>query len=65
MKETYTGDVYVFFDGKMRMKRLVGYTMFVLGGGMLLAIILPSDFLAILIALALLLIGYNLFCCKG
>lgn len=47
------------------MKRLVGYTMFVLGGGMLLAIILPSDFLAILIALALLLIGYNLFCCKG
>lgn len=53
-----------FFDRKMRMKRMVGYTMFILGIGMLLAILLPSDFLAILIALVLLLIGYNLFCCK-
>lgn len=46
------------------MKRLIGYTMFVFGAGMILAIFLQSEVLTVIIALALLVIGYNLFCCK-
>ena len=45
------------------MKRIVGYTLFCLGIGMLLAIIIPFKFFSVLISALILLIGYNLFCC--
>lgn len=46
------------------MKRLIGYTMFVFGCGMFLALFLSNEVLTVIIALALLVIGYNLFCCR-
>ena len=46
------------------MKRLMGYSFFMVGLGMFFMFIIPSDVIGIIIILILLLIGYNLFCCK-
>lgn len=45
------------------MKRIVGYTLFWMGIGMLLAVIIPYKLFSVLICAIILLIGYNLFCC--
>lgn len=46
------------------MKRLMGYSFFMVGFGMFFMFIIPSDVIGIIIILILLLIGYNLFCYK-
>ncbi len=46
------------------MKRILGYTFFWTGMGLLMAVLLPNKFVSAIFALAFLLIGYNLFCCK-
>ena len=56
--------VYVSFDWRKNMKRLMGYSFFMVGFGMFFMFIIPSDVIGIIIILILLLIGYNLFCCK-
>lgn len=45
------------------MKRVVGFACFCMACGMIVVLILPNTFIEILIILALLLVGYNLFCC--
>ncbi|MDD6211913.1 MAG: hypothetical protein PUB22_02005 [Clostridiales bacterium] len=45
------------------MKRVIGLVMFSLGVGMVLALVLPKVWLTLLIAGALLIAGYQLFCC--
>ncbi len=41
------------------MKRVIGFALFCVALGMVLALILPNMFVAVLCILA----GYNLFCC--
>ncbi|MCR1838771.1 hypothetical protein [Murimonas intestini] len=43
------------------MKRIIGYTLFWIAIGMLLALFLPNILVAVL-TITLLLIGYNIFC---
>ena len=45
------------------MRKVLGYSFFLIGIGMLIMLILPNDFLGIVIILGLFLLGYNLFCC--
>ena len=52
------------FYWRKNMKRLMGYSFFMVGFGMFFMFIIPSDVIGIIIILILLLIGYNLFCCK-
>ena len=44
------------------MKRLAGFLMFWTGVGILLGLVIPNTFLAVVAAGLLLLAGYNLFC---
>ena len=44
------------------MSRLLGFLLFWVGIGILLGILIPNGFLAVILAILLLLIGYNLFC---
>ncbi|MBR1391299.1 MAG: hypothetical protein IJ567_07650 [Lachnospiraceae bacterium] len=46
------------------MKRLCGYTLFMIGIGILVMLILPNDVLGVIISIVLLIVGYNLFCSK-
>lgn len=46
------------------MKRLCGLILFSVGTGMTWVLILPKSFPLVLIAIVLLIAGYNLFCCK-
>ncbi len=46
------------------MKRLCGLMIFCIGIGMTWVLILPKSFLMVIIAMAFLIVGYNLFCCK-
>lgn len=46
------------------MKRLCGLMLFCVGFGMTWVLILPKSFLLVLIAVLLMIIGYNLFCGK-
>ncbi|MDD3339976.1 MAG: hypothetical protein PHS82_14100 [Lachnospiraceae bacterium] len=45
------------------MRCLVGFALFCIGIGMLVMLFIPKCFMAAVIAIALLLVGYNLFCC--
>lgn len=45
------------------MKRLCGLMVFCIGVGMTWVLIIPKSFLMVLMAIALLIAGYNLFCC--
>lgn len=45
------------------MRRIIGYTLFWMGIGMLIAVIIPYVIISVIITAVLLLIGYNLFCC--
>lgn len=45
------------------MKRVIGYSLFWFSIGMLVMLLLPYELLGILIIIAGLLLGYNLFCC--
>ncbi|MDY3917849.1 MAG: hypothetical protein SOZ59_02460 [Candidatus Limivivens sp.] len=44
------------------MKRIIGYTLFFIGIGMLIAFFMPNEFLRLLLAAAFLVLGYLLFC---
>lgn len=44
------------------MGRLLGFLLFWVGIGILLGILIPNAFCAVILAVLLLLIGYNLFC---
>lgn len=46
------------------MRRLIGYSLFCIALGMLITLFIESALLLIVIVGALLLIGYQLFCCK-
>lgn len=46
------------------MRRLCGLMLFCVGVGMTWVLILPKSFLLVLAAVALLIVGYNLFCGK-
>lgn len=45
------------------MRRLIGFLLFWMGVGILLALIIPKCFLMVLLAAVCLIVGYNLFCC--
>ncbi|WP_204246906.1 hypothetical protein [Blautia sp. An249] len=45
------------------MNRLLGFILFFIGVGMVLALVLPRCVATGVIAGALLLVGYHLFCC--
>ena len=45
------------------MKRVMGFAIFFIAVGMVLAMLLPSTFVEVLVILICLLLGYNLFCC--
>lgn len=45
------------------MNRVIGFMMFWMGIGMLMCLLIHSQFFVIILAALLLLIGYNLFCC--
>ena len=47
------------------MKRLCGLMLFCIGIGMTWVLILPKSFLLVVIAVGLMIIGYNLFCCRS
>ena len=44
------------------MRRIVGYTLFFIGIGMLIAFFMPNEFVTLLLAAGLLILGYLLFC---
>ena len=47
----------------MIMKKLIGYTMFWIAVGMIIALLLADNlFLCISIIIILILVGYNMFC---
>ncbi len=46
----------------MNMKKICGFAMFWIAVGMVLMMIIPNIWIAILVISALLLCGYNLFC---
>lgn len=45
------------------MKKVIGYTLFWIAVGMLIALLLSNLFWSVLLIFILLLIGYNLFIC--
>lgn len=45
------------------MKRVIGFALFFVAVGMLVMMLVDNIFFGILLILACLLIGYNLFCC--
>ena len=47
------------------MKRVLGFACFCVSMGMLLILLIPNDFVGFLIAIGLLVVGYQLFCCGG
>ena len=47
----------------VRMKRLIGYSLFCMAAGIFIGLIVADIFWCILLSLLFLLIGYNLFCC--
>ncbi|HIR05299.1 MAG TPA: hypothetical protein IAB28_04960 [Candidatus Copromonas faecavium] len=44
------------------MKRLCGLMIFCIGAGMVCTLIFPKSFFMVLLAVACLILGYNLFC---
>jgi len=44
------------------MKRIVGYTLFWIGIGLLISFFLPGTFMAVFLTVILLIAGYCLFC---
>ena len=46
------------------MKRWCGLMIFCTGVGMTWVLILPKSFVMVVIAISLLILGYNLFCCS-
>lgn len=45
------------------MKRMIGFILFWVAVGMIIALFIENLFIHILIVLVLILLGYNLFCC--
>lgn len=45
------------------MRKLIGYTLFCIAAGMVIELFIKSIVWDIILILALLLLGYNLFCC--
>lgn len=54
--------LFVFAEVKA-VRRLIGYSFFCMALGMLITLFIESAVLLVIIAGALLLIGYQLFCC--
>lgn len=46
------------------MKRVIGFAMFFAAIGMLAVLLIPNEFVSIVIMLSCLCVSYNLFCCK-
>ena len=46
-----------------KMKRVMGFALFCVALGMVVALVLPNLFVAVMCILLCILIGYNLFCC--
>lgn len=46
------------------MGRVIGFALFFIGIGMVIALIAPKGIVMVLIAAICLLAGYNLFCCS-
>lgn len=51
------------FHGVFFMKRMVGFIMFWIAVGMIVKFFMQNGFWSVIVMLALLLGGYNLFCC--
>lgn len=62
-KDAYTVVYASFLRGLIKMKKVIGYSLFCIGVGMLLMWIIPSDFIGFLVICACMLLGYYLFCC--
>lgn len=45
------------------MKRIMGFAIFFIAVGMVMAMILPGTVLEVFVIMICLLLGYNLFCC--
>ncbi|MEY8429080.1 hypothetical protein AALC75_00950 [Lachnospiraceae bacterium 48-42] len=45
------------------LKRIIGFALFWVAVGMILALILPGTFVEVLCIILCILAGYNLFCC--
>ena len=45
------------------MKRVIGFAVFFIAVGMVLAMLLPGTFVEVLMIFICLLLGYNLICC--
>lgn len=45
------------------MRKIVGYTIFWIGIGMVIGFLIPSDAISVLIILLLLILGYHWFVC--
>ena len=45
------------------MKRVIGYSLFFVAAGMVLAMLLPNTFIIVVCVILCVLAGYNLFCC--
>ena len=46
------------------MKRVVGFALFGIAIGLVIAMLLPNTFVTVLCIILCLLAGYNFFCCK-
>ncbi|MDD3217910.1 MAG: hypothetical protein PHC41_01950 [Lachnospiraceae bacterium] len=44
------------------MTHLIGFILFWIGTGMLIALLFPKSFLLFMISICLMIVGYNLFC---
>ena len=50
--------VYAFF-----MKKVVGFSLFCIAAGMLIMLLIQNDFWGFVIAVGLIAVGFQLFCC--
>lgn len=46
------------------MKRVLGFALFFVALGMIIMMLLPNLFWGVIVVIILLLVGYNLFCCR-
>lgn len=46
------------------MKKVIGFIAFWIGVGMLFMLLIPNNFVGVIIMILLLILGYNLYYCK-
>lgn len=62
MKKRHTLSYSRHMGGSVGMKQMIGYTCFMIAIGMLLMMFIEHAIIAFIVAVILLVVGFNLFC---